>query len=147
MALKGDKTANGAFRDAVRALYQDILYFQNVLRCHGTPINVISFRPIKVQYFLHPLSRHTITFFSPRKWSVWSQAYTRAYAFTPHTEEPNLFARNTKRGTKLHVSINLLIVQMDSFRIYPQQHTWSCTYTAPFSFTILRFAGSAHPKH
>jgi len=54
-----------------------------------------------------------------RKWSVWSQAYTRTYAFTSHTGELHLFAGNRKRGTNLQISKHLVSVQRGNFRILP----------------------------
>jgi hypothetical protein len=41
------KTVDGVLHDALNTLYQDILYFQNVIWFHDTCINIISFTVIK----------------------------------------------------------------------------------------------------
>ena len=147
MALKRDKTANGAFREAVSTLYQGALHFQNVLHCHGTPINVISFRPIKVQYFLHLILRHTITFFPGN--GVCGAMPTLVHTPLHHTQENfTFFAGNRKRDTKLQISINLVSVRRENFGLLPAiAYVELYLHFPPLSFTILPFAGSAHPKH
>ena len=37
------KITNSVIRDEVQAIYNAVPYFQNVIRFHGTPVNVISF--------------------------------------------------------------------------------------------------------
>jgi len=36
------KTANRVFRDAVHVTYEVLLFFRNIIRCHGRPIPVLS---------------------------------------------------------------------------------------------------------
>jgi hypothetical protein len=44
------KTANGVLHNVPNALYQDILYFQNIIWFYDTCINVISFMATKKKY-------------------------------------------------------------------------------------------------
>jgi len=46
MAL--NKTANDVLCDTVHRLYRGVVYLQNVKQFHGTCVNGILFRPIKI---------------------------------------------------------------------------------------------------
>jgi hypothetical protein len=71
-----NNTANGTLCDAVSTLYQGVLYFENVILCHGTCKNVISIMPQVKKAF----PRSTVTKLTNSKQRYIHVTYTKFHS-------------------------------------------------------------------